>query len=308
MAAIPANSWRRYTPLFVVLALSPGDQALAHRFDPVVISVRESATGQLVIEGDLVSRLQINRRCDEPQTTTRGPSVRCDGDLAGLRLRKADQSTAVVLAVRPAGAPRYYAVWPASRRNYQIGRQRNLPDYLWIGTWHVFGGIDHLLLICCLLALCRNFTTLLATISAFTVGHSATLVLAALSLLRLPQGPTEALIALSVLVVAARLGQQQPRADRHLWLLALPLGLLHGLGFASALALSELPTDHLVGALLLFNLGIELGQLAVVVAFYGTLAAIRPWPALRRRLAQALPLTVGSLAAFWLYQRVAAML
>jgi hydrogenase/urease accessory protein HupE len=181
-------------------------------------------------------------------------------------------------------------------------------DYMNIGFDHILSGLDHLLFVFGLFLLCAGLKPLVKTVTAFTVGHSITLSLAALGYANLPSGPIEVLIAASVLVLAVELAREAPEPTlmrRYPWPMALGFGLLHGMGFAGALREVGLPTGEIPIALFSFNVGIELGQLVFVVA----LAALAP---LARRLPIPLPqrtavYVMGSMAAFWMIQRVVAI-
>jgi hypothetical protein len=150
---------------------------------------------------------------------------------------------------------------------------------------------------------------LLQTITAFTLGHSATLSAAALGLVPVAQRPVEVLIAASVLILAVELTREG--ADRSLlrrfpWMMAMLFGLLHGFGFAGALADAGLPPTHIPLALLSFNGGIEIGQLAFVAALLGTGAALARWlPVAAERSTRPAVYAMGILAAFWCYERLA---
>ncbi|MGB5810086.1 MAG: HupE/UreJ family protein, partial [Polyangiales bacterium] len=150
---------------------------------------------------------------------------------------------------------------------------------------------------------------LLWTVTAFTVGHSVTLVLAVLGVLSVPQAPIEALIALSIYFLAVELVRKRSGRttimERMPWLVAGGFGLLHGLGFAGALAEVGLPQEEIPLALFSFNVGIELGQLAfVAVVLVASLALGRipvRWPAWT---ADVPAYVIGSLGAFWFFARV----
>jgi hydrogenase/urease accessory protein HupE len=197
---------------------------------------------------------------------------------------------------------------PARERRLDVARR-----FAALGVEHIATGYDHLLFVFGLLLLVASTRTLVATITAFTLGHSLTLALAVLDVARVPAAPTEALIAASIFVLGVELARPPDAAPtlmrRHPSLLALAFGLLHGLGFAGALREAGLPSEAVPLALVSFNVGIELGQLVFVVAVLviRRLAA----PALRAlpSWTTALPVyAVGSLAAFWTIERVAVLL
>jgi hypothetical protein len=164
-------------------------------------------------------------------------------------------------------------------------------SYTWLGIEHILLGIDHLLFVAALVMLVQGVKQLLLTITAFTVAHSITLALATLGILDVPGPPVEAIIALSILLVA------------------FSFGLLHGLGFAGALAEVGLPENSIPLALLFFNIGVEIGQLLFVAFLLGLAALVRRLAGgpLDRRLAVMLPAyAIGGVASFWVIERVMA--
>lgn len=182
--------------------------------------------------------------------------------------------------------------------------------YFVLGVEHILLGPDHLLFVLALLLIVNGWRQLLLTVTAFTVAHSITLVAASLNWLRVPIAPVEAIIALSIVFVASEaLHGLRGRAGltaRMPWLVALLFGLLHGLGFASALSEIGLPERALIPALLMFNVGVEAGQLlfvgaALLVAGLFQRAVPRKLPAAQGLIAYG----IGSLAAFWTLERVA---
>jgi hypothetical protein len=186
-------------------------------------------------------------------------------------------------------------------------------EYLLLGFTHIWGGIDHLLYVFGLTLLVRSPRALLKTITGFTVAHSLTLAAAALGFIHVPSAPVEACIALSILYVAAEvLDAREGRtglAQRAPWVIAFCFGLLHGLGFAGALADIGLPARHIPMALFLFNVGIEIGQITFVAVLLSASRALRrATPLWASKLEWAPPYVIGGLASFWLLQRSAALL
>lgn len=182
--------------------------------------------------------------------------------------------------------------------------------YFLLGVEHILLGIDHLLFVLALLLLVRDVWMLVKVITAFTVAHSITLALAALGWAQIPPAPVEAVIAFSIMFVAAEIVRQTgPETDltkRAPWLVAFAFGLLHGLGFGGALKEIGLPQSDVPLALLTFNLGVEAGQLLFVFAVIGLSSLIRRvLPVDRKWLRTALGYGIGSLAAVWFVQRVA---
>jgi len=192
--------------------------------------------------------------------------------------------------------------------------------YLVLGVEHILGGIDHLLFVLALLILVKGTRRLIATVTAFTLAHSLTLAGATLGFVHVPIRPVEATIALSIVFVAAEIiHSRQGRTgltERFPWIVAFTFGLLHGFGFASALNGIGLPQSAIPVALLFFNVGVEVGQLVFIASVFAIIAlggytVRRFWPAsfspqFSMRLRLLPPYAIGSLAMFWVIQRIAA--
>ncbi|MBY0279718.1 HupE/UreJ family protein [Candidatus Binatia bacterium] len=200
-------------------------------------------------------------------------------------------------------------VVPERQSRLDVARQ-----YLELGIEHLLTGIDHLLFVLCLCLLVRERRTLAWTITAFTVGHSVTLTLATLGVVHFPQSVAETAIALSIVLLAAELlrDDDAPAATpppaswirRRPWAMAFTFGMLHGLGFAGALSEVGLPASEIPLALLTFNVGIELGQLAFVLAVLLVARLARPLLATLPPRAVRLPAwAIGCVAAFWFWSR-----
>ncbi|HEY0954617.1 MAG TPA: HupE/UreJ family protein, partial [Roseateles sp.] len=180
--------------------------------------------------------------------------------------------------------------------------------YTLLGVEHILGGIDHLLFVVGLLFLVGFNRQLVLTITAFTAAHSLTLASSALGWLTLRAAPVEATIALSIVLVAGEaLHQRNTAARRWPALVAFLFGLVHGLGFAGALQEIGLPENHLLVALLTFNVGVEIGQLMTVGACWCLWRLASRWPA-ARRMRTALLYMIGSIAAYWSWLRITAVL
>jgi len=183
-------------------------------------------------------------------------------------------------------------------------------DFLWQGMYHILSGPDHLLFVLGLLLLVSTGWMLVKTVTAFTIAHSITLAAATLGYVQPPGPPIEAAIALSIVflgleIIKARRGGTS-FSIRHPWVVAFTFGLLHGFGFASALSHAGLPPGDVPLALLFFNIGVELGQLAFVAAVLLLIRASRAFMKSLPPRAELLPAyAIGSFAAFWLIQRLA---
>jgi hydrogenase/urease accessory protein HupE len=184
-------------------------------------------------------------------------------------------------------------------------------DFLRQGMYHILSGPDHLLFVLGLLLLVATPWMLVKTVTAFTVAHSITLAAATLGYVEPPGPPIEAAIALSIVFLALEIFKKRRGESsftiRHPWVVAFAFGLLHGFGFASALSHAGLPPGDVPLALLFFNIGVELGQLAFVAV---VLLLIRALRAFLTRLPSGVGLlpayVIGTLGAFWLVQRLAA--
>jgi hypothetical protein len=185
--------------------------------------------------------------------------------------------------------------------------------YTQLGMEHILGGIDHLLFIAGLLLLVKGTRKLLLTITAFTLAHSITLALSALGWLELPSEPVEAIIALSIVLLAVENVYERRGitglTSRFPWVVAFVFGLVHGLGFAGVLGELGLPESEVPTALLFFNIGVEAGQLLFVAAWL-----ILAWMIskmkfkLPQRLALAPEYALGIMATFWFIERTLAIL
>ena len=183
--------------------------------------------------------------------------------------------------------------------------------YTLLGIEHILFGLDHLLFVAALLLLVRGPWMLVKTVTAFTVAHSLTLALATLGVVEVPAAPVEACIALSIVLVAAEGLRDSARGEPlgRPWLLAFAFGLLHGFGFAGALTELGLPPSEVPVALLFFNVGVEIGQLAFVAALLALHALLRRPLAWLPRWTTAIPgYAIGCLATLWFWERFVAML
>ncbi len=180
-------------------------------------------------------------------------------------------------------------------------------NYTAMGTDHLLDGIDHLLLVIVLTLLVGWGSKLLWTVTFFTLGHSLTLALTVLGYVHFPPMLVEALIALSIAVACVGLIRRDRARffQRWPWLFAGLFGLLHGMGFAGALAEVGLPAGDIPLALLGFNLGIEIGQLLIVAVVLGVVVLLKSLQPVWPRYCQLIPVyVIGSVAAMWFWQRL----
>jgi hydrogenase/urease accessory protein HupE len=244
--------------------------------------------------------------------------IRCRGTLAGRSVRlsgientaadallRYQSATGITQAARltPANPAAVIAQTPD---RWQVAR-----TYFVTGVEHILMGYDHLLFVLCLVLLLNGARRVIATVTAFTVAHSITLVATTLELISLPGPPVEAAIALSIVFLAVEIVKREPGAprlsERIPWVVAFLFGLLHGFGFAGALAEIGLPQGEVPMALLTFNLGVEAGQIVIVIGAMLILWALRRANALYAARAQIIgAYAIGSVAAMWLLQRILA--
>ena len=307
--------------LVVVIAMLLAMPRLAagHDLRPGVLSLVERADGAYTLrfvppidsrgEATDVS-LELPAGC-----TRAGDRLHCDHGLGGplaIRGMQGDAMKTLVVLERLDGT---HAEWIVTADAPQIAIDRAPPraamPWIRIGIEHILGGPDHLafvigLLLVLQIAIDRR---LLLTLTAFTVAHSITLALAALHVVRVSIPPVEACIAASVLLVAREATHREPTVIRRWpWLAAAGFGLVHGLGFAAALGEIGLPRGALAWSLVWFNVGVELGQLAVVVVVVGGVWAWRRsvgerW-VIGAHVHRAVSYGLGAVAAWWLLDRV----
>ena len=290
----------RYEVLWKVPALGDNQRLAAYvQFPAGTEDLSESQA--FISDGAWVERWQISH----PGGLV-GKMVRIEGDATGVtdviaRVERLDGSSQVERL--EAGAPQFEV--RASAGTTEIAW-----SYTVLGVEHILSGIDHLLFVFALLLVVSGGKRIVATVSAFTVAHSITLVAATLGWVSMPSPPVEAIIALSIVFVAAEvihgLQGKPGLTARAPWIVAFSFGLLHGFGFAGALAETGLPQTAIPVALLMFNVGVEIGQLVFVVAVFVLAAVCRK--VLTKRPAWAIPAAaygVGSVAAFWTIERVA---
>lgn len=235
-----------------------------------------------------------------------------EGATVGLRGMEPG-STDALLRVAPLGRPiQTERLVPGSSSfvvsavpdGWQVAR-----TYFVIGVEHIIGGFDHLLFVVALVLLLQRGWSVVAAATAFTLAHSITLAGTTLGLFGLPQAPVEATIALSIVFLAVEIIKARPGetrlSERLPWLVAFLFGLLHGFGFAGALREIGLPESDLPVALLMFNLGVEAGQMVIIAATVAVLATLARFAQRAHRPAVlASTYLIGAIASFWFIERI----
>jgi len=284
-------------------------------FQPRTFSVR--ATMPIGIPNSYVPDIRMPEDCqriplNEAGSESPGGSViyRCtdgirgktiDIGVAGVRL-----PVPVALRIRFESGDSFSTFLPPSEARWQIPNrfdwQTVAKDYTYLGVTHILQGYDHLLFVICLLWISVGLRQLLLTITGFTLAHSLTLILSAFDLVRIPVAPVEVLIALSILFLSVEVarGKRDTLTWRYPFVISSAFGLLHGLGFAAAIASVGLPQHNLVTGLLFFNIGVEFGQIAFVVSVLMLARLFRLTQIQCPASIKKLPVyAVGTLGAYW---------
>lgn len=238
-----------------------------------------------------------------------------DQDALHRALIKATLGVTVITAIASPDRPEH-RLDPASSGALSV-----FGNYLVEGIWHIWIGADHILFLISLLLPCvflreraalgrwhptqqirPALMNVLAVVTAFTIAHSITLGLTVLDVITPPEGVVEPIIAASVIIAA--LGNLTKTFIHLRWQIAFAFGLIHGFGFASVLADLGLPPEQLVTALLGFNIGVELGQLAIVAVFFPIAWTLRATPLYRWGFVFGGSLLIAAIAAYWLFERL----
>jgi hypothetical protein len=211
-----------------------------------------------------------------------------------------------VMSVRTSGRPSVELAFGEERRHATVDLVASAgtgwTGFIAMGAEHILGGLDHLLFLLALLALAKGLWPIVRIVTGFTLAHSITLSLAVLGVVDVPSRIVEPVIAATIIWVALE-NLLAPAQTRWRWLVAAVFGLVHGLGFASGLTELGLPREAMVRALIGFNIGVELGQLAFVAVVMPAVMWLAK-PGRLPRLPQALSILVASMGAVWLVERV----
>jgi hypothetical protein len=319
-----------------VLAVAAWSPVRAHELQPGYLELRETGAGRYDVLWKLpavgAARMPIApvfpaicRLPNEARTERSGTAwvstarIACEPGLAGHAIGidglEAFATDVLVRVQHADGDVETHVLKPADPSitlRSSTNRRRGAGAYVILGIEHIALGVDHLLFVLGLLLIVRDRWMLVKTITAFTAAHSLTLAAATFEVISVPAAPLNAAIALSILflgpeIVRAWRGETSFTLRRP-WVVAFAFGLLHGLGFASGLASLGLPRDEVPLALLAFNVGVEIGQLAFVAVVVLLERAFRVldvrWPRPAERLPAYL---VGSLGAYWTFSTLAVL-
>jgi hydrogenase/urease accessory protein HupE len=342
VASSRATGLHRLAALLGVLAAGFATSAEAHEVRPAFLEIREAAPDTFDVTWKVPARgeYRLGLHVRMPKECSGAPQhgsfvggafverwqAKCQGGLAGRHVSidglSATRTDVLARVERGDGTTQTTRLTP-ERISFEVTATASAFEvsktYFVLGVEHILLGVDHLLFVLGLLFLVANWKQLVGTVTAFTVAHSITLAGATLGFVQAPQAPIEAAIALSVMFVAAEiLHRAEGRSGlsaRAPWLVAFVFGLLHGFGFSGALREIGLPQTDIPLALLLFNVGVEVGQLVFIAAVLLALSALtralrksghtehEPWHS-QAMIRVSVAYVIGSAAAFWTVQRV----
>ncbi|XXY48953.1 HupE/UreJ family protein [Sorangium sp. So ce269] len=327
-----ATRLRAAAMLWVTLCLLCAASAHAHTPSLSVLALDERSPGEFIASWERTQGIQdVSAAYDLLKPVfpehCRFAAPRLDCGERGLSGRigfdgLADLSTAGMIKVQRADGSTQVMSLTAAQPHVRVSEARlatsalrGVSSFIWLGITHIWLGLDHLLFVVGLLWLLDSWRVLIKTVTAFTIAHSLTLGAATFGLHILPTAPVEAVIALSIAFVAVEIAGEartkQPSLTRKRpWLVAFAFGLLHGFGFASALAELEIPKANLPIALLCFNVGVEIGQLVFIAGLLALrAAALRTLErASSLRFAMAGCYAMGVLAMYWFFERIVAFM
>ncbi len=320
--------------LLLPIFLATANGLLAHEIRPALLDITEQREGQFhvlwkvpVLANKALSiapRFPSTMRLLGQPTVQHLPGARIermrfqsDGSpLAGQSIaidRLSENQIDVLVQVNLADGSNHSAILRPKSPSFEVPEKESYGgvawSYLQMGAVHILSGVDHLLFVLALMLIVPNYWALFKTITAFTVAHSLNLGLATLGFLQVPSGPTEAVIALSILFLAVEVVHKRrgkaSQTERHTWLVAFTFGLVHGLGFAGALNEVGLPDHAIPLALLMFNIGVECGQILFLSAVLAIMIVLHQLPfRFPQGSWRAMPYAIGSAAAFWTINRV----
>lgn len=317
----------RFLLAFLFCALSP-PQASAHENRPIFVKIEKLSAFnyriELKVPNSIGARNQptITLPSDcAPQTVTSQIEyhARCSEILEGREIRiqypivNPAVSTMVSFDVADRGAEGFGRMYPPDQSIIALEGQKARDAgirFFDAGFWHITEGWDHLLFLTCLLALCSNLRMTLAMVTGFTVGHTFSLVISVLGV-RVPPYPVEALIAFSIVGIAACcLKESRTSFQKYPVSASAFIGLLHGFGFAGYLLSLDLPTVSVLSAIVQFNLGVEAGQLVFVLALvlgWRCILSFRKWTKTDTNwetvVKGAVVFCCGSIGAYWFIER-----
>ena len=302
-----------------ILWLLIGNSVSADDFRPLYIELNEMASYRYTVRLKMppqilasnIPSIQFPYFC-QPESRAK-VIYRCTEDLAGSRITMTypsyDGANSTVVKMSFLSGEKYTLTLSGGDYEWVVPEREEVlsvsAQYTWLGTEHIWIGFDHLLFVLCLILIARDIHSILVTITGFTLAHSITLVLAALDVVRLPVPPIEAVIALSVLFLAAEIarGPRDNLTWRYPMLVSSSFGLLHGLGFAAVLSEIGLPQTELVAGLLFFNIGVEIGQVIFALTVIFILKYLQSWVWFQNNGRALASYCIGTISAYWFIDR-----
>ncbi len=318
---------------FIAIYLSSNliDPANAHESRPLTVEVTERQKNLFGVEWSVPPSVAARNRpkvimplsCRRQlEGGTQASLYHCSQGLSGKKIKIEypfyNPSISTFFRVKFTSGEKRSTILPPDKLVWDIPYQETFfsvaKSYFVLGMHHIFGGYDHLLFIACLVFIASSFGRILITITGFTVAHSLTLFLGAFDIVRIPVPPVEASIALSIVFLATEIVRR--KKDTLTWRYPITVssafGLLHGLGFASALRETGLPQTDILSALLFFNAGIEIGQiifvLVLVVASYLLISVAKLLTVHTSSMKEMTGLYsayfIGTVSTFWMIERI----
>ena len=283
--------------LLITMRFVSGSPVFAHDSRPLFISIKEADNGNAIVNWKTPPFVNLNNAPRVALTSCnisrQGPLLQrllgsevysCENGLSGNSLvidyPLYNPSIASLLRVEFQTGEIHTVILDPSQREWNIPASTTLVsvvrDYFALGVGHIFGGIDHLLFLAGLLYIARTLRRILITVTGFTLAHSITLFLVALDVMRVSVSAVETVIALSIVMLASEIARNNHTTLtwRRPVLVACGFGLVHGAGFAAALAEIGLPQTEKISALLFFNLGVEAGQLIIIALVFISLWSV----------------------------------
>lgn len=306
------------TMLMTLLLLAFATPLQAHEARPAYFKITEFKTLHYRVQSKLPPSIPAYNHPalqwpDDCQHVQQSNHWQCQQSLQGrnlqLRYPLMNPSVSALLQLHTLAGSQFSTLLGPEQSTWSIPAEPSTlgvaRDYTGLGITHILAGWDHLLFVACLVFIAATPRRIIITLSGFTLAHSITLALSTLNIVRLPIPAVEAIIALSIVLLGRELvtNQRHHLSWRAPLSVASAFGLLHGFGFAAVLAEIGLPQQEVPLALLSFNIGVELGQLlfvGVLLVAYRLLAKHVSLPRLQHWVGYA----SGSLAAFWLFQRL----
>lgn len=311
LAAVAPASAHEVRPAYLALEETQPDAWQVIWKQPVLSGKRLKLTPKFSASGGQDCGWTVEERDNLDATSVERGNLSCT--LSMISIEGLDRTlTDVIVELRPLSGEVTTTLLRPDANELDISAPAQSPTaaYFAIGVEHIVFGWDHLLFVIALVFLIDGKRRLLGVITAFTLAHSLTLGLAAMGVIGIPSRPVEILIAASIVLLGVEILRKQQGESSLLiqrpYLVAIIVGLLHGLGFAGALSEIGLPEGNELLALLMFNLGVEAGQIAVIlvtVIILATLPLLHRHSAFRTETFAAYAL--GSIGMFWVIERLA---